>query len=86
MTRTPSGPLGRDSMKFSDKMARYHGEIERVIYAAEILCPHKGKLGAIQKCRENCTFRTNWCTLYTMRKTVGDHVPQHDIPQVEVTK
>jgi len=35
---TTAGPLGRDSMAFRDKMVKYHGEIERLVYAAEVLC------------------------------------------------
>jgi hypothetical protein len=37
MTGT-GGPLGRDGMAFWEKMKWLHGEIERLVYAAEIVC------------------------------------------------
>jgi hypothetical protein len=83
MTITKTSPLGRESMAFQDKMRKYHAEIERMVYAAEVLCPHTANLGSIQKCQEPCLFRTSWCTLYTIRKTLGDHVKQDDIPEAK---
>jgi hypothetical protein len=68
----------RHLQRFEDTLAKYYGEIERLVYAAEIACPYTGDIGAIQKCRKPCTFRTSWCTLYTIRKTLGDHVKQDD--------
>lgn len=87
MTPTPtSGPLGRDSMKFSDKMARYHAAMENALYAAEQACPYSKQPTCEAK---ECAFLEDggyMCTLHRLRKLLGDHVPQHDIPQVEVTR
>ena len=95
MTHTPtSGPLGRDSTKFGDKMARYHAAMENALYAAEIECnnPHWGSICSF-KDRE-CPFKgklfsegaISVCKLRSYRVLLGDHVPQHDIPQVEETR
>jgi hypothetical protein len=72
----------RHLQSFTDTMARYHGNLEFYLYAAEQNCPHTGDIGAIQKCREPCSFRTSWCTLYTNRKTIGDHVKLDDATEV----
>ena len=87
---TPSGPLGRDSMQFREKMVKYHGEIERMVYAAEISCKRtpvrQAKLdrGWAYACSEDCSFRSinGFCKINILRSNIGDHVQQHDIPQV----
>ncbi len=83
---TTAGPLGRDSMRFREKMVKYHGEIERLVYAAEILCPEN----SIQcsPIAHRCPFALRslgrgWiCGIHRIRGYIGDHIEQHDIPQV----
>jgi hypothetical protein len=65
-------------MAFREKMERYKAGMEFNLYAAEQCCPNTDNLGAIQKCKSSCPFRTNRCILYTIRKTLGDHIIQHD--------
>ena len=81
MTGAPSGPLGRDSMTFADKMQKYKGEIMRNLDAAEILCPNKGAGECIDRCTfsgrgdPDCEF---WCRLGAIRDALTNHVIQHD--------
>lgn len=74
MTGT-AGPLGRESMSFRDKMVKYHAEIERLVYAAEVLCDSPGP------CDPRCPFQdeehTERCNLGGVRHYIGDHVDQH---------
>ena len=75
---TPSSPLGRDSMAFREKMEKYHAEIERLVYAAEILC-HSDQNG--EMCDGGCPFEAFngvHCDLRFLRLTMGDRVVQHD--------
>jgi hypothetical protein len=67
-------------------MRRYHGDIERNVYAAEILCGGTG-----DRCNfktKNCMFASYgrcgkikgnrpFCTLWLLREIVGDMVEQH---------
>jgi hypothetical protein len=75
-----NSPLGRDSMQFTERMKKYHAEIERLVYAAEILC-HENK-GGDPRCQlgTDCLFWV-WqgCWLDNIRTAVGDHIIQHDI-------
>lgn len=87
-----SGPLGRDSMAFRDKMKRYHAEIERLVYAAEIGCNCRKKNGdclhlqgdhcpfAIKRCW--CIGEYHTCAVWHMRGMIGEHVEQHDTEKV----
>jgi hypothetical protein len=78
----------RHTIAFSETMKRLHGEIERYLYSAEIVC---GNLGD-EICKESeCSFFRAptkerplfGCNLVTIRCTIGDHFEQHDIPQVQ---
>ncbi len=86
MTPAP-GPLGRGSMKFAEKMKRYHGEIERLVYAAETVCDGTSEWRCKYKGRP-CRFRSDWgdemimCDVFALRACIGDHVIRHDIPAV----
>ena len=61
---TGGGPLGRSSVSFAETMKRLHGEIERLVYAAEINCPitDRRNVGTptlpenVETCRA-CSFR-----------------------------
>ena len=78
-----TSPLGRESMHFRDKMLKYHAEIEHMVYAAEILC-HTDQNG--ENCDGGCPFEASngvHCDLKFFRSVIGDHVEQHDIPEVE---
>ena len=71
------GPLGRDGMAFGEKMKRLHGEIERLVYAAEIVCDGEKDFNI---CSElPCTFHGKCgCTLCDIRSVIGDHIRQDD--------
>ena len=84
MTITKTSPLGRESMAFQDKMRKYHAEIERMVYASEILCD------SAAGCRFNkdtyCIFHDSenpGCKLSQLREAIGDHVKQDDIPEAK---
>jgi len=59
-------------------MAKYFGEMERILYAAEIYC-HESK--GYQNCcgcpfYRGCIVGSNRCD--KLREILGDHVTQHD--------
>jgi hypothetical protein len=76
---TGSGPLGRDSMPFADKMQRFKATIDNAVYAARIACH-----GAGGPCRDppacrDCVFATDSrCNLGGIEDFLGDHMEQHD--------
>jgi len=78
---TGGGPLGRESLGFTETMKLLHGEIERLVYAAEITCPHK-EHKEVYKCKTPCAFHSHmdsgYCTLICFRGDLGDHIEQHD--------
>jgi hypothetical protein len=59
--------------RFDDSMRRYHGDIERNVYAAEILC------GGTVMCAKSCPFHggRTFCKLHLVRMIIGDAVKQH---------
>jgi len=84
----------RHQQTFTDTMARYHWDIERLVYSAEITCSENPLKEGVQllpipntsKCC-GCRFLdkldnddpTIWeCSLIYIRRWVGDHVAQHD--------
>ena len=75
----------RTQLAFTDTMAKYHGDMERILYAAEIHCKMRnGKTcSAIRKTK--CAFRKEMdlfpdlCTVVLMRELFGDVVEQHNI-------
>lgn len=77
---TSSGPRGRDRMPFGETMRRYHGEIERLVYAVEIRCDQSSENEAEESC-DACSFRTlkGYCIKHDLRHLLGNHVEQHDI-------
>lgn len=88
MTITKTSPLGRESMAFQDKMRKYHAEIERMVYAAEILCPTPNRGSICHNKDHPCPFKTKMfintelyvCKLRSLRVLIGDHVKQDDVP------
>lgn len=72
----------RHLQRFEDTMAKYHGEIERLVYAAEIHCrqPDESRK-RIGRCR--CPFvpdsEPHICPLVKIREAIGDHVKQDDV-------
>lgn len=87
-------PRSPDSAKkhqsFQENMKRLYGEIERMVYAAEIACPNVGAgrcpaaggKTTMDK-KQLCPFREIhpewWCGLPALREVLGDHVEQHNI-------
>lgn len=75
-------------MDFAETMRKYHGEIERLVYAAEVLCP-ENSYQCSPLIHPSCPFALQSmgkgfvCGIYRMRGYIGDHIEQHDIPQVE---
>jgi hypothetical protein len=81
-----TSPIGRESMAFKEKMEKYHAEIERMVYAAEILCGHPEMTKQGYPCKEQCKvciFHNNLgrCSLVYHRGECGNHVKQDDIPE-----
>jgi len=85
----------RHLQSFKDIMIKYHGEIERLVYASEILCWSNPKDAGAQllpvpntaKCF-GCPFLDKldsddpeiWdCSLVFIRRWVGNHVKQDDV-------
>lgn len=72
-----------ERMAFRDKMVKYHGEIERLVYAAEILCP-ENNIQCSPIAHPSCPFALRslgrgWvCSIYRIRGYIGDHIEQHD--------
>jgi hypothetical protein len=61
-----------------EQMEKYHAEIERLVYAAEIACANSDARGCIVK---GCPFviaSPTYCALSQIRGLIGDHVEQHD--------
>jgi ferredoxin len=72
-----SGPLGRDSVAFREKMEKYHAAMENALYAAEQAC--QSSMVGCGLCAEGCPFDTgDGCGLDTLRDILGDHIIQHD--------
>jgi hypothetical protein len=76
-------PLGRDSMQFAEKMKKHHGEIERLVYAAEIECNSHSKNKYHCPLGKKCSFKNTRdhffsCRIDSIRMILGDHVIQHD--------
>jgi len=75
------GKSVRSQQSFLDKMKRYHGDIERTIYAAEILCRETGGDGTDSGCpNKTCSFHgiVMGCRLKFLRPSVGTLIKQDD--------
>ena len=75
----------RHAIAFQETMKRLHGEIERMVYAAEIAC--KDASGDDFRCPlgSECPFhaahkpnRPYGCMVAGFRDILGDHFDQHD--------
>lgn len=67
--------------KFEDLMKRYHGEIERLVYAAEIHCQGKDRKGTPSCPFYSCPFNDPWnmlCRIERIRLVMGEHQPVGD--------
>jgi hypothetical protein len=66
----------RHNLPATETMLKYHGEIERMVYAAEIYCTeyqHKGGSYCNGKIPD-CPFKSHReCVLVLLRVVVGDH-------------
>jgi len=83
-----SAPLGRDTMPVYETMKRLHGEIERLVYAAETVCNSHSKSKYHCPLGKKCPFKDEndhlfSCRINSIRMILGDHVIQHDIPEVD---
>lgn len=58
----------RRNMKFKEAMQRYHAEIEKYIFSAEILCSNTGL--KINDCQSECPFCKGGCTLTQLRNWI----------------
>jgi hypothetical protein len=65
------GPLGRDMLSFQATMEKYHAEIERLVYAAEVACNTGNRF---EYCVGDCPFTlgNDSCALEYIRKQIGD--------------
>jgi hypothetical protein len=77
----------RHLQTFTDTMGKYHGEIERLVYAAEVACPSSNR-GAICHHKDRvCPFKAlMWtgtdlhvCRLRGIRVLMGETVKQGDV-------
>lgn len=77
----------RHLQKWGDMMIKYHGEIERLVYAAEIACEVSHKGSVCQASPDTvCPFKKASpchiaiCRLHSLRVLLGDHVKQDHLP------
>jgi hypothetical protein len=70
---------------FRETMKRLHGEIERMVYAAEIACQGAHAENAWCPIGSDCPFhaahkrnRPYGCMVMGVRDVLGDHFEQHD--------
>ena len=64
---------------FQENMKRLHGEIERMIYAAEIACnTASGNMRDCPRCPFNIRVSEPVCPVEQLRDIIGDHVEQDD--------
>jgi hypothetical protein len=62
---------------FSDKMARYLGDIDNAVYKAEIACNSTpGQLRDCLNCAFNKRISEPICPVEELRRIIGDHVKQ----------
>jgi|WetSurMetagenome_2_1015567.scaffolds.fasta_scaffold22665_3 hypothetical protein len=70
----------RHQMPSTETMRKYHGEIERMVFSAEIYCKkHDGKA----MCKgdiPDCSFKSHGCcNIAMLRAVIGDHPKGDDI-------
>jgi hypothetical protein len=81
--------VDRFELPFFETMEKYHGEIERQLYAAEIACCHRLAGRCTMRMPHapgvGCSFilPDRYCMLVVLRGAIGDHVEQHDMPVVK---
>jgi len=80
----------RHLQTFADTMARYHGDIEGLVYASEILCLNPNR-GSICNHKDRvCPWKSKMfangeldvCRLRSIRVLIGDHVKQDDATEI----
>ena len=82
----------RSQRSFQEHMKTLYQNIDTLVYAVEITCPYYKQMVAQRylELREffitpndcvGCEFRKkfDYCGLYEIRSTLGDHFPQSDI-------
>jgi hypothetical protein len=84
---TPTDSV-RHLQSFTDTMARYHGDIERLVFAGEVACHEMGGDRFNCPAGRKCPFKIyilhkeNDCLLNVLRDKLGDHVKQDDATEV----
>lgn len=86
----------RSQRSFLEQMQTLYQNIDTLVYAAEQACPYSKQMvesrslgmntfGVYKPCE--CPFlgKFNFCSLPSLRSTIGDHFPQHDIKEVELS-
>jgi len=64
----------RHQMPSTETMLKYFGEIERMVYAAEIYCKDETETAACHGDIPDCPFRSfRACNLVMFRAVIGDH-------------
>ena len=81
----------RSQRSFTEHMATLYQNIDTLVYAAEVACkdnsdgPYHCPLG--KKCAfKNPTDHMFSCRIDSMRMVIGDHFPQGDIKELDVTE
>jgi hypothetical protein len=77
----------RHLQRVEDTMAKYHGQLDFYIYAAEIACPTTDRGSICQNKKLKCPFKSLMfangelyvCRLRSMRVLMGEHVKQDDV-------
>jgi hypothetical protein len=75
----PAPDSAKKHQSFQENMKRLHGEIERMVYAAEISCNQRN--GCDHQKETICPFNNPdepACNLQAIREAIGDHFEQHD--------
>lgn len=56
----------------NDNLTRYLGEIERLVYAAEIICPNENQIQT-KDCETCPAYGIAFCKVKLLRKVIGDN-------------
>lgn len=84
----------RSQRSFQEQMQTLYQNIDNMVYAAEYACNKDCEKNQWQCSGFECAFRLgepnepthrNWCKLISIREIIGDHFPQHDIKEVELS-
>lgn len=78
----------RSQRSFTEHMKTLYQNIDTMVYASEIACANTAD--ARDLCCDGCTFvgkkHPNLCIVMGIRSLIGDHFPQGDIKEVELSE